>query len=171
MKKEKNLFIEMIKKGEEQKEYNIIYLKNSYALVTVNDKFYYIQAEYFGGYTITLYNKISANKKKQAEYPKKFWNYKEMIAYILDTKNKKFNNLKDCYEQTIFYELSTIKNGITLFEHLKKIAGYREKEILKDLDYIKELQKDVHYHILQFISKSGESFEINCKDWDRLIVG
>ena len=94
-----------------------------------------------------------------------------MITYFLDTKSKNFNNLKDCYEQTIFYELSTIKNGITLFEHLKRIAGYREKEILKDLDYIKELQTDNHYHILQFISKSGESFEINCKDWDRLIVG
>ena len=171
MKKGKNLFMEMINKGEGQKEYNIIYLKNSYALVTVNDKFYYMQAEYFGGYTITLYNKISANKKKQADYPKQFWNYSEMIAYILDTKNKKFNNLKDCYEQNIFYELLIIKNGKTLSKYLKEIAGYREKEILNNLDYIREVQDDDNYYILEFISKSGDSFGINCKNWDRLIIG
>lgn len=171
MKKEKNLFAKMIKKGEEEKKYNIVYLKNSYALVTVEDKFYYIQAEYFGGYTITLYNKISANKKIQADYTTKFYNYGQMIAYIFITRDVEFNSLKGCYEQTIFYELSTIKNGKTLFKHLKSVAGYREKEILNDLDYIKEIQADDGYYILEFISKNGDAFKINCKNWDRLIVG
>ena len=169
--KDEKLFKKMIKKGEEQKQYSIVYLKDCYALVTVNDKFYYMQEEYFGGYTITLYNKISANEKKQADYPKKFWDYSEMIAYILDTKSKKFNSLKDCYVQSVFYELSTIKNGKTLSKYLKEIAGYREKEILNNLDYIREVRDDDNYYILEFISKSGESFEINCKNWDRLIVG
>lgn len=151
-------------------EYNIIYIRDSYCLLQNNDKFYYIQAEYFGGYTITLYNKIDPNTKRQADYPQEVKSFNDILNYITVTKNKKYNNLKDTYNQVIFSDLKVIKNNITLEKYLKNIAGYREKYILDNLDYITEKEDNSNYHILYFYDKSGNYFGINTKNWDRLII-
>ena len=165
----KETFTEMIKKGTPT--YNIIYLVDNndykYCLLNKNDKFYYIQANGFltydlsTNYTITLYNKKSPNEKQQADYSKGVNNLQDILNYISRTKSKTFKDLKDTHKQTVFYQLSIINNGKTIFQHLKDVAGYRENYILKNLDRIEEKDNRKDYHILRFIDNNGNYFEIN----------
>ena len=152
-------------------EYNIIYLRDKYCLLKNNDKFYYIQEEYFGGLSVCLYNKIDYNTKRQADYSKELCNFNDLLNYISKTKNKKFNNLSGTYNQVIFYQLSTLENGKTLEQHLKDISGYREKHIFKNIDRIEEEETSENYNILKFIDTEDNYFKINTKDRERLIIG
>lgn len=185
MKKEE--FKKMIETGKDN--YKIILIDgnnypnekyNSYwAIVSAGDKFYYIEynRDHFmndqSDITITLYNKINANAKRQAEYTKNVENIKDIIKYINDTKNKTFRHLQGTYNQTIFYELKTIVNGKTIEQYLKDISGYREKEILNNLKYItKENNTDEkNYNILKLEDEEGNFFKINTKNIERLIIG
>ena len=168
-------FKEMIKKG--CGTYNIIYLKDSYCLLNKNDKFYYIQENKFNydlidyDYTITIYNKINPYEKRQADYPKGINNLNDILNYITITKDKHFNNLKDTYNQRIFFDLYTIIENKTILQHLKDIKGYREDYILKNLDRIEEVEDREKYHVLKFIDKEENYFLLNTKDHKRLIVG
>lgn len=173
MEKEKIYTFEEIKKDilkNDNLNYNIIYMENTYCLLLKDNKYYYIQQDYFGGLTITLYNKIDANTKRQADYSKELYNYNDLLNYITKTSKKDYKPLKNTYNQTIFYDLLTIKNNITLYNYLKNIAGYREKYILNNLNYIKETQKGTKYHILYFYDNNNNYFAINTKDWERLII-
>lgn len=185
MKKEE--FVKMINQGKEH--YKIILIDgnnypneryNSYwAIVTAGNKFYYIEynPEHFinsmADITITLYNKINANVKHQANYPKNMKDIKDVIEYIDKTKDKNIENLPGTYDQVIFYELKTIENGKTIEKHLKDVAGYRELNILNNLKYItKEDNADKeNYNILKFEDEEGNFFKINTKNIERLIIG
>ena len=185
MKKEE--FVKMINQGEEH--YKIILIDgnnypneryNSYwAIVTAGDKFYYIEynPEHFingmADITITLYNKINANVKHQADYLKNMKDIKDIVEYIDKTKNKNVKNLPGTYDQIIFYELKQIIDGKTVEKHLKDIAGYREINILNNLKYIaKENNADKeNYNILKFEDEEGNFFKINTKNIERLIIG
>lgn len=163
-----------IEKGKDF--YNIIYAKNNYCLINAKNKFYYIEKNQYNynikdDYTITLYNKINANIKHQADYPKGVNNLNDILNYIEITKNKKYNNLKDAPDQVIFYQLNMIINKKTMLKHLQDIAGYRENYILKNLDRIEEIQDDDAYNILKFIDIDGNFFQINIKNINRLIIG
>ena len=186
-KMEKEEFKKMIETGKDN--YKIILIDgnnypnekyNSYwAIVSAGDKFYYIEysIDHFmndqSDITITLYNKINANAKRQAEYTKNVENIKDIIKYINDTKNKTFRHLPGTYNQTIFYELKTIVNGKTIEQYLKDISGYREKEILNNLKYItKENNTDEkNYNILKLEDEEGNFFKINTKNIEKLIIG
>ena len=54
--------------------------------------------------------------------------------------------------------------------YLCKIAGYREKEILKNIDKITMNLNNANYLVLEFYNKDGQSFAINTKNIDRLII-
>lgn len=183
---EKQEFERMINLGKEH--YKIILIDgnnypndayNSYwAIVTAGDKFYYIEYDpknfnYMSDITITLYNKINANTKHQADYTKNMENIEDIIKYIEETKDENIKNLPNTYDQVIFYELKTIENGKTIEKHLKDIAGYRELNILNNLKYItKENNADEkNYNILKFEDKEGNFFKINTKNIERLIIG
>lgn len=154
----------------DSKGYQVIYYEDSYCMLYSGDKFYYIQEEYFGGVNVTLYNKISPNEKRQADYPRGVKNFNDLLNYITETKNKHFNNLEDTYNQVIFHELKTIENGETLESCLFRTAGYREKYILSNLDYIRRNREEEKYTILEFVDKEGNNFMINAKDRNRLII-
>lgn len=185
MKKEE--FVKMINQGEEH--YKIILIDgnnypneryNSYwAIVATGSKFYYIEynpnhfIDGMNDITITLYNKINANTKHQADYTKNMENIEDIIKYVEETKNKTFKNLPDTYDQVIFYELKTIIDGKTIEKHLKDVAGYRELDILNNLKHItKENNADEkNYNILKFEDEEGNFFKINTKNIERLIIG
>lgn len=153
---------------------------NSYwAIVATGSKFYYIEynPDHFidgmNDITITLYNKINANVKHQADYPKNMKDINDVIKYIDDTKDKNSKNLPGTYDQIIFYELKTIKNGKTIEKYLKDVVGYRELTILNNLKYITKEDNidEKNYNILKFEDEEGNFFKINTKNIERLIIG
>ena len=127
-------------------------------------------------YSITTYKKINCYKKQQICYPKGFNTYEE-LKNIVNEKIKDFinkNPLPKTNEQTIYYELhqyiETSFGKLTILNYLKQIAGIREKEILKNLDKITMNLNNNKYLVLEFYNKDGQSFAINTKNIDRLIV-
>lgn len=188
MKKEE--FYKMIKQGEPS--YKIIYIDdtnypneayNSYwALVGVNDKFYYIEysKDHFlynkSDLTITLYNKISPYIKRQASYSENVDSLADILNYIHKTKNTVRKCLKDTFNQDLFIDLNSYKEKrnnkpYTIKRQLEEIAGYREEYILNNLKWIYEEEKNEKYHVLVFEDVAGNYFKINLKDRGRLIVG
>lgn len=158
-------------KENDNLKYNLIYYNNTYCLLLAGNKYYYLQDNHFGKITITLYNKKSPYEKRQCDYPTEIDSYKDLLDYIQLTKNKHFNDLKDSYNQKLFYDLYVIENNITTLEYLKKISGTREKHILNNLNYIKEIQKEKDYHVLKFVDAEDNYFKINTKNRNRLIIG
>lgn len=158
-------------KGNDDLNYHIIYYNNTYCLLLAGDKYYYLQDNFFGKISVTLFNKKSPYEKRQCNYPKEINNFNDLLNYIQLTKNKDYNDLKDTYNQQLFLELYTIQDNITTLEYLKKISGAREKYILNNLSYIKEVQKNEDRYILRFVDIEGNYFEINAKNRNRLIVG
>lgn len=129
-----------------------------------------------GTYSITAYEKIDYNHKQQLSYPKAFETYdelKEIIKNMLkEYKNK--NVLPGTYKQDINWELKQYINTdlgkMTIFQYLKQIAGYREKEILKNIDKMTMNLNNEKYLIFEFFDKNNNSFAINAKNIDRLII-
>lgn len=158
-------------KANDNLEYNIIYYNNTYCLLLAGSKYYYLQDNFFGKVSISLFNKKSPYEKRQCDYSIEINNFNDLLNYIKLTKNKHYDDLKDTYNQRLFLELYTIQDDITILEYLKKISGTREKYILKNLNYIKEMQKDENHYILKFVDTEGNYFEINTKNRNRLIVG
>ena len=158
-------------KANDNLEYNIIYYNNTYCLLLAGSKYYYLQDNFFGKISVTLFNKKSPYEKRQCDYSKEINNFNDLLNYIKLTKDKDYNDLKDTYNQRLFSELYIIQDNITTLEYLKKISGAREKYILNNLNYIKEIQKNEDYHILKFVDTEGNYFEINTKNRNRLIVG
>lgn len=127
-------------------------------------------------YSITAYKKIDYNHKQQISYPKAFETYEELKEIIKnmikELKNK--NVLKNTYKQDINWELKKYVNTnlgkMTIFQYLKQIAGYREKEILKNIDKMTMNLNNEKYLVFEFFDKNNNSFEINAKNIDRLII-
>ena len=59
-----------------------------------------------------------------------------------------------------------------MFEHLKSISGYREKEVLQNIEFAEMIQHDKNYKIVKLYN-GNNTIEINLHDktWQRLIVG
>lgn len=186
MKKEE--FYKMIKQGEPS--YKIIFINdtnypndsyNSYwALVGVNDKFYYIEYSInhylynLNDLTITMYNKIDPYTKRQAYYSQSVYSLTDILNYIQKTKNKNYPSIGP--EQEIFSDLNGYKEKkdnkpYTIKRQLKEIAGYREKYILNNLQWIYEEENNDEYHVIVFEDTEENYFKINTKNRERLIIG
>jgi hypothetical protein len=155
-----------------------------YFTIEKNNMFFYIQKTTItdwtngigGNYSITAYKKINYNLKQQLSYPKGFNTYKE-LKNIIEKMSKELptnETLPKTYKQNINYELKKIyrtKYGeLTLINYLSKIAGFREKEILKNIDKITMNINNENYLVFEFYNKNGQSFAINANNIDRLII-
>lgn len=147
-----------------------------YFTIEKDNIFFYIQENYCGIFEVTAYRKINWNKKQQITYPKKFTNLKELYEIIDYTifYNSPLNALPKTAVQRMYLELDKYEhfNGeyLTIFNHLKNIAGYREQEILKNIDHVEMKLNNKYYQVLEFYNKDGQSFAINIKNIQRLIV-
>ena len=129
-----------------------------------------------GKYSVTAFKKIDYNHRQQLSYPKGFETYEELKEIvknmISEFKNKKC--LINTHKQVINYELykyiNTDFGKITIFDYLKKIAGYREKEILKNIDKITMNINNDNYLVFEFYNKNNNSFAINTNNIERLII-
>lgn len=154
-----------------------------YFTIEKNNLFFYIEKTSMGcfidgiieRFTVTTYKKINYNTRQQLRYPQGFNDYEELKEIIDKISNEPIKNtLPKTSKQPINFELNTYYNTehgyITLINYLYKIAGYREKEILKNIDKITMNLNNANYLILEFYNKDGQSFAINAKNIDRLII-
>lgn len=149
-----------------------------YFTIEKENVFFYIQKAALGGFEVTAFKKIDWNTKQQVKYPVQFYNFEELEKIITEMieKNKKgfLNILSKTNPQKIFHELSTFYNFNnkyqTLEKHLKDIAGFRENEIFKNIERVETKINNEQYHVLEFYNKTGQSFAINIKNIERLIV-
>lgn len=129
-----------------------------------------------GTYSVTAYKKIDYNHKQQLSYPKAFETYEELKEIIKNMikELKNTNVLKNTYKQDINWELKQYINTnlgeMTILQYLKQIAGYREKEILKNIDKMTMNINNKDYLVFEFFDKNNNSFAINTKNIDRLII-
>lgn len=129
-----------------------------------------------GTYSITAYKKIDYNHKQQLSYPKAFETYEELKQIIKNMINefKEKKCLPSTYEQEINWELKQYVNTklgkMTILQYLNQIAGYREKEILKNIDKMTMNLNNENYLVFEFFDKNNNSFAINTKNIKRLII-
>lgn len=169
-------FAEMDIQNKKFKEYE-------YFTIEKNGLFFYIEKTSMGcfldgiieRFTVTTYKKINYNTRQQLSYPQGFNDYEELKEIIEKMSNEPIKTAlpKTC-KQTINHELNTYYNTeygyITLMNYLYKIAGYREKEILKNIDKITMNLNNANYLVFEFYNKDGQSFAINTKNINRLII-
>lgn len=155
---------------------NDVFIDYQYFTIEKDGLFFYIQNRYFGGYEITTYKKINFNKKQQLFYPVDFYNKEDLLKIIKEhiQKAKIHKPFKDAPTQTIYWDLLTYYNYNnkyqTLWNHLQDMAGFREKEILQNIDFVEMKLNNKNYCVLEFYNKTGQAFAINTKNIDRLIV-
>lgn len=129
-----------------------------------------------GTYSITAYKKIDYNHKQQLSYPKAFETYEELKQIIENMINefKEKSVLPSTHEQEINWELKQYVNTklgkMTILQYLNQIAGYREKEIFKNIDKMTMNLNNENYLVFEFFDKNNNSFAINTKNIDRLII-
>jgi hypothetical protein len=150
---------------------NGLFVDFKYALVEYKGEFYYLQgnSNRFYPFTVTRYSKVSPFVKHQNAYPHEVYSTDELFAYMNEGHvSRKF---ADTHDQRIFLtELYGIRNGCTDLWRLEhELAGYREKEILANLESITTLQYTHDYHVLRFHSKDGNYFDYETKS--RRITG
>ena len=190
----KNLFdmLKEIKESEfasitrfaETDEKNTKFKDYEYFIIEKENMFFYIQTStmtdsingIFENYNITAYKKINYNTKQQLSFPAGFNTFEELKnivnKMIIELKYK--NTLKNTYKQEVNYEFKRIietKFGkMTIFDYLKRIAGNREKEILKNIDKITMNLNNEKYLVFEFFDNKNNSFAINAKNIERLII-
>lgn len=170
-------FAEMDKNNKKFKDYE-------YFTIEKNNMFFCIDkttmTDWVNGinntYSVTAYKKINYNTKQQLSYPKGFETYEE-LKNIIEEMSKELstkNPLTNTYKQDVNYELKRIYNTeygeLTLINYLNKIAGYREKEILNNIDKITMNLNNKDYLVFEFYNKKNNSFAINANNIDRLII-
>lgn len=154
-----------------------------YFTIEKNGLFFYIEKTsmtcFINGiiekFTVTAYKKINYNTEQQINFAKGFNSYEELQEIVNKTSNETTKNvLPTANRQTINFELNTYYNtkygDMTLINYLYKIAGFRELEILKNIDKITMNLNNANYLVLEFYNKDGQSFAINTKNIDRLII-
>lgn len=169
---------------QKQTKKNTNFKEYEYFIIEKDNMFFYIEkttiADWINGidgtYSITAYKKIDYNHKQQLSYPKAFETYEE-LKQIIENMIKEYKNknvLSDTYKQDINWELKQYINTdlgkMTIFQYLKQIAGYREKEILKNIDKMTMNINNKDYLVFEFFDKNNNSFAINIKNIDRLII-
>lgn len=156
-------------------EYFIIEKENMFFIVDKTSITDWVN-EINGTYSVTAYKKIDYNHKQQLSYPKAFETYEELKEIIKNMikELKNTNVLKNTYKQDINWELKQYINTnlgkMTILQYLKQIAGYREKEILKNIDKMTMNINNKDYLVFEFFDKNNNSFAINTKNIDRLII-
>ena len=150
---------------------NGLFVDFKYALVEYGGEFYYLQGDSnrFYPFTVTRYSKISPYIKHQNAYPHEPYNTDVLWDYMNTSHvQRPFENT---YNQRIFLtELYGLRNGRTDLWRLEhELAGYREKEILANLESITTLQHTHDYHVLRFHSADGNYFDYETKS--RRITG
>lgn len=190
----KNLF-ELLKIIEEEEfaditnfakmdEKNEKFVDFEYFTIEKENMFFYIEKTTIadlvnginGKYSVTAYKKIDYNHKQQLSYPKGFNTCEELKEIVKNMiKEYKYKNvLKNTYKQDINYELKQYVNTkfgkLTILQYLKKIAGYREQEILKNINKITMNLNNKDYLVFEFYDKKNNSFAINTKNLERLII-
>lgn len=177
-------FINEIKEKENIKITSFAERKNGkftdyeYFTIEKENIFFYIQYNNLRGYEVTAYKKIDFNHKQQISYPENFESNNELLTIIDEIierdKTRNLSPLPKTHKQTIYHELLTYYNFNgkyqTLEKHLKDIAGIREKEILRNIDFVEMKQNDGVYLVLEFYSKTGQAFAINANNINRLII-
>ena len=190
----KNLFdmLKEIKESEfatitrfaETDEKNTKFKEYEYFIIEKENMFFYIEKTSItdwvngidGTYSITAYKKIDYNHKQQLSYPKAFETYEELKEIIKNMikELKNTNVLKNTYKQDINWELKQYINTnlgkMTILQYLKQIAGYREKEILKNIDKMTMNINNKDYLVFEFFDKNNNSFAINTKNIERFII-
>lgn len=190
----KNLFnmLKEIKESEfatitrfaETDEKNTKFKDYEYFIIEKENMFFYIQNStmtdsidgIFEKYTITAYKKINYNTKQQLSFPTGFNTFEELKNIInkmlIELKYK--NPIKYTFKQDVNSELKGIietKFGkMTKLEYLKKIAGNREKEILRNIDKISMNLNNKNYLVIEFFDNKNNSFAINTKNIERFII-
>ena len=163
-------FAEMDEKNEKFVDYE-------YFTIEFDNMYFYIEDSKtsFRGRTITPYIKIDYNHKEQADYPIKFYTFEDLQKIVLEQTKKREGQKNGFgpkqrlnFDFDIYHE--TEYGKITLFDYLKKIAGYRELEILRNIDYVTMNINNNKYCVLEFYNKNGQSFAINTKNINRLII-
>lgn len=148
-----------------------LFVDYKYALVEYQGEFYYLQGNLniFYPFTVTRYTKVSPFVKHQNAYPHEVYDTEQLFAYMNESHIQR--KIKDTYDQRIFLtELYRMTNGCTdLWRLENEWSGYREKEILANLESITTLQHTHDYHVLRFHSKDGNYFDYETKS--RRITG
>lgn len=140
-----------------------LFVDFKYAIVEYGGMFFSLDNSNWE-FTVCKYKKVSPYEKIQSTYPHTVFSAAELIEYI--TTQTKCAPIKDVYKQRIFLGtgLYNIHNGKTALWRLKnELAGYREKEILENLDLITTIKHTKDYHVLRFHSKDGNYFDYETK--------
>lgn len=150
---------------------NGLFVNFKYALVEYHGAFYYLQGNLnmFYPFTVTRYCKVSPYIKHQSAYFHEAYDTEQLFAYMNENHmNRKF---KDTHDQRIFLtELYGLRDGRTDLWRLEhELAGFREKDILDNLESITTLQHTHDYHVLRFHSADGNYFDYETKS--RRITG
>ena len=147
---------------------NGLFVDFKYAVVEYGGMYFYLQCG-FWDFSVTKYHKISPYEKQQSGYPRVVTTTEELLEYIkTQTKDKPMGKT---HKQRIFltylYALRDGKTDLWRLEH--ELAGFREKEILANLDLITTVMHTKDYHVLRFHSKDGHTFDYETKS--RRITG
>ena len=151
---------------------NGLFVDFKYATVEYKDEFYYLQgnSNMFYPFTVCRYSKVTPYVKHQNAYPQEMYSTDQLLDYMNEGHTQiPFN---DTHDQRIFlgtglYNLHNGRTDLWRLEH--ELAGFREKAILDNLDYIITLQHTSDYHVLRFRGKDGNCFDYETKS--RRITG
>lgn len=157
----------------------------SYPRVNDNGLFEYFEYVYFEkdgvvygcdssywDFTVTVYKKLDAFKIIQCDYPKAVYSLGDVIRVVNSNSKRVLRPVPDVYKKGLFdSDMNRVIEGKTALWRLKnEIAGYREKDVLNNLDRIELIQNTKDYRVLRFVHKDGEHFfDYECNT--RRIVG
>ena len=151
---------------------NGLFVDFKYATVEYNGAFYYLQgnSNMFYSFTVTRYLKLSPYEGLQESYPCTVYSTDELFEYMKHGgRNRPLPNTqtKRIYLASNLYNLVNGKTDLWRLQN--KLAGFREKEILNNLESITTVQHTNDYYVLRFHSKDGNYFDYETKS--RRITG
>lgn len=182
-----NKFLKIFNTLKENEEFSIInfaamengkFVDFQYFTIEKNGYFYYIENSYnnliysSSSLTITAFKKIDWNTKQQCRSSEPVKEMQDILYYVAETERLNFDIMKNTYKQKINHEFLTIKHHATMLSYLLQTGGFRELEVLKNIERAEMIQHDKKYKIVKLYN-GDNSIDINLYDktWGRLIVG
>ena len=149
----------------------------NYEYFTIERKNYlfYIEKNTFSSWTlapvtITAYKKIDFWHKIQCDFPKGVYSMSELLSYISKNIKRESKPLKNVHIQRNLdfekYKAINETNYKNIFERLD--LGYREKNILQNIERVEMEQNDGTYLVYKIIDKSENYFKIE-KNSERIV--
>lgn len=145
-----------------------------YFTIEHNGYYYYIEekSEFWRGISITAYKKIDFNTRCQIRFPiENIENLDQCLNYMLETEILKLTNLFGNKQRISFDFVKSKKpeekEYKTIFEKID--LGYREKDILKNIDHVELIQNDGTYKVYKICDFKNNYFEIEVNS--KRIVG